>query len=257
MQSKNPKQKIIVVMPAYNAEKTLELTYQDLPHNLIDKVILVDDGSTDNTVLLAKNLGISVFLHRNNYGYGANQKTCYREALISGASIVVMVHPDYQYDPKVLPQLIKPIIEGKHDIVLGSRMLGISPYKQGMPIWKFIANKILTRLENRTFGLDLSEYHTGYRAYSRKALESVNFYNNSDSFVFDQEIIAQFITIKLSIGETSVPVRYFPEASSVGFVKSTIYGLKIITLCFKFILNKYNIWKIKQFQSPQARYISL
>lgn len=243
-------------MPAYNAEETLKMTYDDLPKDTLSKVILVDDGSTDETVRIAKKLGLEVFLHRGNYGYGANQKTCYIEALKSDATIIVMVHPDYQYDPSLVPEIIAPIINEEADIVLGSRMLKKTAFKDGMPWWKFLANKSLTWLENRIFGLSLSEYHTGYRAYSRHALESINFYSNSDGFVFDQEIIAQFVVQNLKISEIPVPVRYFPEASSVGFVLSTIYGLKILWLLVKYVLHKLGIIKSTRFSNVLGRYTS-
>src|SRR5690349_22177906 len=168
------KPKVVVVMPAYNAAKTLHMTYADLPHDMVDLVILVDAGSSDETPRIARELGLEVFIHNRNYGYGANQKTCYREALRAGADIVVMVHPDYQYDPTLLPEIVRPIQEGRADVVLGSRLMGSSPIKQGMPWWKFISNRFLTALENRVFGLRLSEYHTGYRAFRRVVLESAN-----------------------------------------------------------------------------------
>jgi glycosyltransferase involved in cell wall biosynthesis len=186
-------QKIVVVMPAYNAAKTLRITYADLPPALVDQVILVDDGSSDDTVKIARELGLELFVHNRNYGYGANQKTCYREALKAGAEIIVMVHPDYQYDPKLLPRVIEPIERDEADVVLGSRLMEGNPMRQGMPWWKYVSNRFLTFLENRVFGLQLSEYHTGYRAYRRAALEAVNLETNSDNFLFDQEIVAQFI----------------------------------------------------------------
>ena len=232
------------------------MTYDDLPKDTLSKVILVDDGSTDKTVQIAKELGLEVFLHRGNYGYGANQKTCYIEALKSEATIIVMVHPDYQYDPSLVPEITAPIINLEADIVLGSRMLSKSAFRDGMPWWKFIANKSLTWLENKVFGLSLSEYHTGYRAYSRHALESVNFYSNSDGFVFDQEIIAQFVSQNLNISEIPVPVRYFPEASSVGFISSTIYGLKILWLLIKYVLHKFGLIKSTRFSNVFGRYTS-
>ena len=186
-------QKIVVVMPAYNAAKTLRITYADLPPALVDQVILVDDGSSDDTVKIARELGLELFVHNRNYGYGANQKTCYREALKAGAEIIVMVHPDYQYDPKLLPSVIEPIERDEADVVLGSRLMQGNPMRRGMPWWKYVANRFLTFLENRVFGLQLSEYHTGYRAYRRGALEVVNLETNSDNFLFDQEIVAQFV----------------------------------------------------------------
>lgn len=250
----HPKQRIVVVMPAYNAAKTLKMTYNDLPHKAVDKIILVDDGSRDETISIAKELGLEVFVHIRNLGYGGNQKTCYMEALKDGASIVVMVHPDYQYDPRLLPEIIRPIEEGRCDVVFGSRMKGVSAYKQGMPWWKYIANIALTWLENRVFGLNLSEFHTGYRAYRSEALERVNFLSNSDSFIFDQEIVAQFVAAGFRIGDIHVPTRYFPEASSASFLASVIYGLGILRLLARYALHKHGIWRSTQFTSHSLRY---
>ena len=245
--------KIVVVMPAYNAAKTLRFTYTDLPPGLIDQVILVDDGSSDDTVKIARELGLEVFVHNRNYGYGANQKTCYREALKMGAEIVVMVHPDYQYDPKLLPSVIGPLERDEADVVLGSRLLIGNPVRLGMPWWKFVGNRFLTGLENLVFGLHLSEYHTGYRAYRREALESVNLEMNSDNFLFDQEIVAQFIESGLRLAEVPVPARYFPEASSASFVQSAIYGLSILRLLTRFVAHRAGL-RQRQFQSLQKRY---
>lgn len=246
--------KVVVVMPAFNAARTLEMTYKELPHERVSLVILVDDGSSDKTVEIARKLNLKIFVHKRNYGYGANQKTCYAEALKAGADIVVMVHPDYQYDPALLPQLIQPIEEERADVVLGSRLLGKSPVSQGMPWWKYLANRFLTVLENRTFRLRLSEYHTGYRAYRGAVLETVNFMMNSDKFVFDQEIIAQVVNAGFKIDEVPVPTRYFRDASSAGFVASSIYGLSILMLLFKYFLHKSGLLRQKQFQSLKARY---
>jgi len=254
MSTETARVKVIVVMPAYNASKTLRLTYQDLPHHAVDSVILVDDSSSDDTVKIARELGLEVFVHRHNYGYGANQKTCYREALRAGADIVAMVHPDYQYDPKLLPDVIRPIQEGRADVVLGSRLLGAKPMEQGMPWWKYISNRFLTKLENWTFGLNLSEYHTGYRAFSRAALESVNLETNSDAFIFDQEIIAQMVNVGLRIEETAVPTRYFAEASSASFLQSTRYGLSILWLLVRYIAHRVGWVHHRQFDSLANRY---
>lgn len=246
--------KIVVVMPAFNAAKTLRMTYSDLPRDVVDSVILVDDGSSDDTVTIARELGLEVFIHNRNYGYGANQKTCYREALRSGADIVVMVHPDYQYDPKLVPDVIQPIQEGQADVVLGSRLMGINPVKQGMPWWKFIANRFLTEIENLSFGLRMSEYHTGYRAFRREALEAVNLETNSDRFIFDQEILAQMVELKFRITEVPVPTRYFAEASSASFWQSTRYGLEILGLLSRLWLHRTGIWRHRQFDSLARRY---
>ncbi len=246
--------KVVVVMPAYNAGQTLKMTYNDLPHEIIDLVILVDDGSRDNTVDIARELNLKVLIHNRNYGYGANQKTCYTEALKAGADIVAMVHPDYQYDPTLLPQLIRPIQRGEADVVLGSRMMGISPIAQGMPWWKYVANRLLTKVENLTLGLRLSEYHTGYRAYSAHVLETVNFAMDSDAFIFDQEIIVQTVCADFRIEEVPVPTRYFPEASSASFMASIIYGVSILWLLVRYCLHKKGVLRQRQFESLKARY---
>jgi glycosyltransferase involved in cell wall biosynthesis len=246
--------KVIVVMPAYNAAKTLKITYDDLPRGDVAEIILVDDGSRDETVRIAKELGLNVYLHSRNFGYGANQKTCYAEALKSGATIVVMVHPDYQYDPRLLPEMLKPIESGQADVVFGSRMLGVSAYQQGMPWWKYVANKFLTALENRVFHLRLSEFHTGYRAYRSNVLESVNFRANSDKFIFDQEIVAQIVECGYRIAEIPVPVRYFHEASSANFIDSTFYGLSILWLLLRYQLHRRGLIHSQQFEPHERRY---
>jgi glycosyltransferase involved in cell wall biosynthesis len=247
-------QKVIVVMPAYNAAKTLKITYDDLPRGEVAEIILVDDGSRDETVHIAKELGLNVYLHSRNFGYGANQKTCYAEALKAGATIVVMVHPDYQYDPSLLSEMLKPIESGQADVVFGSRMLGVSAYQQGMPWWKYIANKFLSTLENRVFRLRLSEFHTGYRAYRSDVLESVNFRTNSDKFIFDQEIVAQIVECGYRIAEIPVPVRYFAEASSASFIDSTFYGLSIVWLLLRYVLHRSGLGKSQQFTCLGRRY---
>lgn len=241
-------------MPAYNAAKTLRMTYAELPHDVVDLVIVVDDGSKDDTIRVARELGLQLFVHNRNYGYGANQKTCYREALRAGADIVVMVHPDYQYDPTLLPEIVRPISEGRAEVVLGSRLLGGDVLKQGMPWWKYLANRFLTALENWVFGLHLAEYHTGYRAYRREALESVNLDMNSDNFIFDQEIMAQFVELNLRIEEVPVPTRYFPQASSASFLQSSRYGLSILGLLLRYLLHRAHLVKQRQFQSLHRRY---
>ena len=249
--------RVVVVMPAYNAERTLERTYGELPAGAVDEVILVDDGSRDGTVGLARKLGIKVFAHQRNFGYGANQKTCYAEALRAGATIVAMVHPDYQYDPTILPQLLGPIEAGTADVVFGSRLAtapGQSALRQGMPWWKYVANKALTWIENRIFHLRLSEFHTGYRVYSRSALEHVNFRANADGFIFDQEIVAQFVECGLRIAEVSVPVRYFPEASSASFRASVGYGLGILLLLARYLMHRSGLAPSPQFACLAGRY---
>ena len=249
--------KVVVVMPAYNAARTLHMTYAELPRDEVDLVILVDDGSRDETVEIARSLGLELFVHNRNYGYGANQKTCYREALRAGADVVAMVHPDYQYDPTLLPDIIRPIREGAADVVLGSRLLAGNAMTQGMPWWKYISNRFLTVLENRVFGLRLSEFHTGYRAYTRAALENVNLEMNSDNFIFDQEIIAQFVELGARITEVPVPTRYFPQASSASFLQSTVYGLSILRLLARFWLHRRGLLRKRQFESLRRRYSSM
>ena len=250
------KLKVVVVMPAYNAAKTLHMTYADLPRDMVDLVILVDDGSSDETAKIARQLGLELFIHDRNYGYGANQKTCYREALRAGADIVVMVHPDYQYDPTLLPEIIKPIQQGLADVVLGSRLMGTNPMRQGMPWWKYISNRFLTMAENTVFGLRLSEYHTGYRAFRREALESVNLEMNSDKFIFDQEIVAQLVNIKMRITEVPVPTRYFAQASSASFMASSIYGISILWVLLRYLLHRGGSLRQRQFESLERRYRS-
>ena len=235
--------RVVVVMPAYNAELTLRQTYADLPREHYDHIILVDDASRDDTVGVAKQLGLTVFKHDRNMGYGGNQKTCYRQALDADAEIVVMVHPDYQYDPTLLPDMIAPIKRGEADVVFGSRLLGQAAYQQGMPWWKYVANRFLTACENLVFGLHLSEFHTGYRAYSRTILERVAFAANSNDFIFDQEIVAQFVRAHARFAEIRVPVRYFAEASSASFTASLVYGTKILALLGRYLLHTTGIYK--------------
>jgi glycosyltransferase involved in cell wall biosynthesis len=249
------KHKVVVVMPAFNAAKTLHMTYAELPRDVVDLVILVDDGSSDETAKIARELGLELFVHNRNYGYGANQKTCYREALKAGADIIVMVHPDYQYDPTLLPEVIQPIERGEADVVLGSRLLGGDPMKQGMPWWKYVSNRFLTGLENAVFGLRLAEYHTGYRAYRREALETVNLEMNSDNFIFDQEIMAQFVAAGLRVAEVPVPTRYFPAASSASFVQSSVYGLSILWLLARYLLHRAGLTRSRKFESLRRRYV--
>jgi len=240
--------KVIVVMPAYNAAKTLEKTYRDIPAETVDHVILVDDVSKDETIEVAQRLGLDVVVHLQNRGYGGNQKTCYLEALKNGADIVVMLHPDYQYDSRLIPQLIMPIQQGKADMMLGSRMLGEGALKGGMPVWKYVANRFLTWAENVTLGQHLSEYHTGFRAYSRRVLETVPFLLNSDNFVFDTEMLAEAVAFGFQIGEIGVPTRYFKEASSVNFRNSVIYGLSTLWIMTIYLLNRLGLIHTDRFR---------
>jgi glycosyltransferase involved in cell wall biosynthesis len=233
--------RVIVVMPAYNAARTLERTYADIPHGRVDQIILVDDVSHDETVEIAKSLGLDVIIHRQNLGYGGNQKTCYDAALAAGADVVVMLHPDYQYDATRIPALIEPILRGEADLMLGSRFLG-DPLAGGMPRWKFVSNRFLTILENLAFGLHLSEYHTGLRAYSRRLLEAIPYRLNSDDFVFDQELVAQVVAAGgMRISEIAVPTRYFEEASSVNFRRSVVYGLSTLRVVLRYLLHRAGV----------------
>jgi glycosyltransferase involved in cell wall biosynthesis len=233
---------VIVVMPAYNAALTLERTYADIPMQLVDRIILVDDVSRDETVDVARSLGLDVIIHRQNLGYGGNQKTCYDAALAAGADVVVMLHPDYQYDATRIPDLIAPILAGEADLMLGSRFLG-DPLAGGMPRWKYVSNRFLTIVENLVFGLHLSEYHTGLRAYSRRLLERIPYHLNSDDFVFDQELVAQVVAagMRRRIGEIAVPTRYFEEASSVGFKRSVVYGLSTLRVVLRYVLHRLGV----------------
>jgi len=240
--------KTIVVLPAYNAGNTLALTVQDIPRNLVDEIILVDDASKDNTVSVANQLGLKVFVHSKNKGYGANQKTCYEQALAEGAEIVVMVHPDYQYDPVVISKMIEPIQNGSADAVFGSRMMKGGALEGGMPLWKHNLNILLTALENVILKTYLTEYHSGFRAYSAKYLNTVNFMSNSDNFVFDNEMIVEGLLHYLRIEEIPIKTRYFEEASTIKLIPSIIYGLGILKLLFKFLLHSRGVIRFKQFE---------
>jgi glycosyltransferase involved in cell wall biosynthesis len=245
-----PRPKIAVVMPAYNAERTLERTHADIPSDSVDDIILVDDCSKDRTLEVARRLGLHVVAHRKNRGYGGNQKTCYRTALERGADIVVMVHPDHQYDPTVIPDLVEPLLEGRCDAVFGSRMLGGRPIQGGMPKWKYLGNIFLTAVENATFLIYLTEYHSGFRAYSRRYLESIDLESNSDGFVFDTEIIAQGMAKGLRIYEIPIETRYFDEASQIAFGPSVRYGLAILKTMLLYKLHAWGIWSARIFRQP-------
>jgi glycosyltransferase involved in cell wall biosynthesis len=233
--------RVVAVLPAYRAEKTVEATYRDLPHDIIDTVLLVDDASPDRTVETARRLGIKTFIHQQNRGYGANQKTCYREALADGADITIMVHPDYQYDPRLVTAMAAMVSSGIYDVVLGSRILGTTARQGGMPLYKYISNRALTAFENLMLGSKISEFHTGYRAFSRRALLNLPLLANSDDFVFDNQVLAQAVALNLNIGEISCPTRYFPEASSINFWRSCVYGLGVVSTSVKFRLWKWGV----------------
>jgi len=242
------KNKIVVVMPAYNAAKTLMTTYNEIPLDIVDEVLLVDDASTDETSAIAKQLGISVIVHASNQGYGGNQKTCYEAALKAGADIVIMLHPDYQYTPKLIGAMSYLLESGEFDIVLGSRILGGKTRSGGMPVYKYIFNRILTLVQNIIMGAKLSEYHTGYRAYTRKVLESISWRENSNDFVFDNQFLSQAIYADFRIGEITCPTKYFKEASSINFSRSVKYGLGCLSTAMVFRLNKMGILKSKLFK---------
>jgi glycosyltransferase involved in cell wall biosynthesis len=241
------KKKVVVVMPAYNASETLEKTYNEIPFQIVDDVILVDDHGSDNTYDLAKKLGINhVIRHEFNKGYGGNQKTCYNKALELGADIVVMLHPDYQYTPKLIESMCYLIANGLYPVVLGSRILGKGALKGGMPIYKYIANRCLTLFQNILMNQKLSEYHTGYRAFSAEVLKSINFNSNSDDFIFDNQMLAQIMFRGNEIGEITCPTKYFEEASSINFQRSSVYGLGVIYTSIRYFLTKIGLinWKI-------------
>ena len=251
MPDRNPpkKMKVIAVLPAYNAEKTLERTVADIPRDIVSEILLVDDASKDRTVEIAKKLGLTVYQHEKNLGYGANQKTCYEKALEHGADVAVMCHPDYQYDPKIIPQLVEPILRGEADAVSGSRMMKGGALEGGMPLWKHNANILLTAFENVMLGTYLSEYHSGFRAYSAKALKRIDFKKNSDGFIFDTEIIVQLHVQHFKIDEIPIRTRYFEEASSIRLWPSILYGLGIIRVMLEYMLHSSGWWKIRKFEA--------
>ncbi len=241
--------KIIIVLPAYNASKTLNRTLAEIPLEYQNHIILVDDASKDNTVEIARAAGLIIFEHQTNRGYGGNQKTCYQEALKLNADIVVMVHPDHQYDATMIPHLTRPLLNHEADAVFGSRMLGGHPLEGGMPYWKYFANVILTAMANIIFRRYLTEIHSGFRAYTRKYLETVRLQENSDDFIFDAEIIAQGMANNLTFQEVPIVTRYFPEASSINFGRSVLYGFGILGVLTKYWLHKTGLVHFKQFYS--------
>ena len=239
--------KIVVVMPAYNAAKTLEMTYREIPHDIVDEVILVDDASRDDTAAKATELGIHTVIHSENRGYGGNQKTCYREALSKGADVVVMVHPDYQYSPRLITALASMVMSDHYDVVLASRILGNGALKGGMPFYKYLANRFLTLVENLALGVKLSEYHTGYRAFSRKLLEALPLDRNSDNFVFDCQMLSQIIYAGYSVGEISCPTRYLDVSSSINLQNSIVYGFGVLGVSLRYRLSKWGWLKSTEF----------
>ena len=244
--------KVVVVMPAYNAARTIERTYREIPLDLVDEVIVTDDASHDETVEIARRLGLRTLVHEQNRGYGGNQKTCYAEALRLGADVIVMLHPDYQYTPKLIPAMISLITDGPFQVVLGSRVLGGRALSGGMPLYKYIANRGLTAFQNLMCGAKLSEYHTGYRAFSRQVLESLPLLENSDDFVFDNQILAQILLAGFEVGEVSCPAAYFEEASSINFRRSVRYGLGVVTTSLQAFLQRKRLASLRIFD-PQGR----
>jgi glycosyltransferase involved in cell wall biosynthesis len=244
--------KICVVMPAYNAEKTLQKTYDEIPKDIVDEVILTDDASQDDTVNLAQKLDIKTFVHTQNKGYGGNQKTCYQAALKGGADIVIMLHPDYQYNPKLITPMASMIAEGMFDAVIGSRILGNKAMLGGMPLYKYISNRFLTLAENLIIQQKLSEYHTGYRAFSRKVLETLPLLENSDDFVFDNQMLCQTLYFGFDVGEVSCPALYFDDASSISFSRSVTYGMGVMETALKYAMAKRGMGHFKIY-NPQGQ----
>jgi glycosyltransferase involved in cell wall biosynthesis len=244
--------KVVVVLPAYNASQTLEKTFREIPFDLVDEVVLCDDASRDNTVSVAQNIGIQhIIAHEKNKGYGGNQKSLYNKALDLGADIVIMLHPDYQYTPKLIPSMVNIIGEDLYPVVLGSRILGKGALRGGMPLYKYIFNRFLTLSQNILVSYKLSEYHTGYRAFSKEVLLNINFNENSDDFVFDNQMLSQIIYAGYDIAEVTCPTKYFEEASSINFKRSTIYGLGVLTVSFKHFLQRLGLAKFRLYQKPQ------
>lgn len=245
--------KVVVVLPAYNAELTLRKTYNEIPMDIVDEVVLVDDASNDKTVFLAKEIGINhIIQHQNNIGYGGNQKSCYNKALELGADIVIMLHPDYQYTPKLIQAMASIIANGLYEVILGSRILGKGALKGGMPRYKYIANRFLTLFQNLLINAKLSEYHTGYRAYSSKVLKEISFNNNSDDFIFDNQVLSQIIFAGYEIGEITCPTKYFEEASSINFKRSTSYGIGVIKTSIMHFLQRKGLARFSIYKKPNS-----
>ncbi len=240
--------KVIVVLPAYNAEKTLVRTVKEIPFGAADQILLVDDKSSDKTVAIAKRLGLEVFLHNENLGYGGNQKTCYKEALARDADVIVMLHPDYQYEPRLILAMVAPICYGVYDVMLGSRIIGRGALLGGMPKVKYVVNRMLTLFQNLFLGAKLTEYHTGYRAFHRKVLETIPYQRNSDDFIFDNQVLAQIILFRFKIGELSCPTKYFAEASSIGWGRGIRYALGCVWTTLQFVLEKARLARFSIFQ---------
>ncbi len=247
------RKKIVVVMPAFNAEKTLRATFAEIPRPLVDEVILVDDASHDQTARLARRLGIRTVVHERNLGYGGNQKTCYREALKARADIVVMLHPDYQYTPKLIPAMAHMLSDGLFDVVLGSRILGGQALSGGMPLYKYVSNRCLTFAQNLLMGAKLSEYHTGYRAFTREVLVTLPLSRDSDDFVFDGQMLSQALYAGFRVAEVTCPAKYFPEASSINFRRSLVYGLGCLSTAVEFRLAKCGLLRSRLFPRGKRR----
>lgn len=242
--------KVIVILPAYNASKTLEKTYNEIPRNIVDEIILTDDFSTDNTVEIANRLGINhIIKHDKNLGYGANQKTCYTKALALDADIIIMLHPDYQYNPKLIPTMADLITNNVYSVVLGSRILGKNAVSGGMPVYKYIFNRVLTFIQNLCLGQKLSEYHTGYRAFNAEILKTISFQDNSNDFIFDNQLLAQICHKGILIGEISCPAKYEKDSSSINFIRSTIYGLGVLRVSLMYVLQSFKLYNFKLFKN--------
>lgn len=245
--------KVVVVLPAYNAAKTLEKTWNEIPRPLVDEVVLVDDASRDDTLVLAEQLGIQhIIRHEKNRGYGGNQKSCYRKALELNADIVIMLHPDYQYTPQLIPAMVSLIGEGLYPVVLGSRILGNGALRGGMPLYKYVANRFLTAFQNLCSGAKLSEYHTGYRAFSAEVLQALDLERNDDNFIFDNQMLAQIIERQFDIAEITCPTKYFPEASSIRIWPSTVYGLGVVKVSLIHLLHRSGLRKSALFKSDNS-----